>query len=143
MGWVVTFLDDFEVEFDLFPAAVQDAILAKAGLLELEGPRLGRPHADTLTGSKHANMKELRCEAHGGAWRVLFAFDPARQAILLIAGDKSGVKEKRFYKRIIAKADERFDRHLAKRKGEDDGDDIEGEDVTARLRPSRTDRGRD
>ena len=86
MSWIVVFFDDFEAEFDMYPAAVQDAILAKAGLLEREGPRLSRPHADTLKGSKHANMKELRCEADGGIWRVLFAFDPDRQAILLVAG---------------------------------------------------------
>ena len=62
-------------------------------------------------------MKELRCNAADGVWRIAFAFDPARQAILLVAGDKSGGSEKRFYKQLIAKADERFERHLAKRKG--------------------------
>ncbi len=75
------------------------------------------PHADTLTGSKHANMKELRCTAAGGVWRIAFAFDPDRQAILLVGGDKSGGSEKRFYKQLIARADERFDRHLAEMKG--------------------------
>jgi hypothetical protein len=62
-------------------------------------------------------MKELRCTAGDGVWRVAFAFDPGRKAILLTAGDKSGGSEKRFYKQLIAKADERFDLHLAKRKG--------------------------
>lgn len=62
-------------------------------------------------------MKELRCNAADGVWRIAFAFDPDRQAILLVGGDKSGVSEKRFYKQLIARADERFDRHLAKRKG--------------------------
>jgi hypothetical protein len=95
----------------------QDAILTRAILLEGEGPTLGRPHADTLTGSKHANMKEMRCNAADGVWRIAFAFDPDRQAILLVGGGKSGVSEKRFYRQLIARADERFDRHLAKRKG--------------------------
>ncbi|MEX1250636.1 MAG: type II toxin-antitoxin system RelE/ParE family toxin, partial [Hyphomonas sp.] len=81
------------------------------------GPSLGRPHADTLTGSKHADMKELRCSAADGVWRIAFAFDPGRQAILLTAGDKSGGSEKRFYKQLIARADERFDGHLKRRKG--------------------------
>ncbi len=112
MEWTVAFFDAFETEFDAYPETVQDAILAKAGLLEREGPRLGRPHVDTLAGSKHANMKELRCNAAEGVWRVLFAFGPDRQAILLTAGNKSGVSEKRFYRQLIAKADERFDRHL-------------------------------
>lgn len=117
MPWTVSFAEEFEREFDELPQEVQDAILARALLLEREGPSLGRPHADTLTGSKHANMKELRCNAADGVWRIAFAFDPDRQAILLVGGDKSGGKEKRFYKRLIARADERFDRHLESRKG--------------------------
>ncbi len=118
MSWTVFFAEEFEPEFEALDEAVQDAILARVLLLEREGPSLGRPQADTLVGSKHANMKELRCNAAGGVWRIAFAFDPDRQAILLVAGDKSGKNEKRFYKQLIAKADERFDRHLAKqRKG--------------------------
>jgi hypothetical protein len=62
-------------------------------------------------------MKELRCNAGGGIWRVAFAFDSDRKAILLVAADKSGGSEKRFYRQLIARADERFDRHLAIRKG--------------------------
>ena len=110
---MIAFFDAFEDEFDGYPRAVQDAILARAQLLEREGPQLGRPHADTLAGSKHANMKELRCNAADGVWRIAFAFDPERQAVLLVAADKAGVSERRFYRRLIAKADERFDRHLA------------------------------
>ncbi len=117
MPWTVSFAEEFEPEFDALPPEVQDAILARALLLEREGPTLGRPHADTLAGSKHANMKELRCNAAEGVWRIAFAFDPDRQAILLVGGDKSGVSEKRFYRQLIARADERFDRHLARRKG--------------------------
>src|SRR6266851_8300425 len=67
---------------------------------------LGRPRVDTLKGSRHANMKELRFDADDGVWRVAFAFDPKRKAILLVAGDKSGGSEKRFYRQLIAKADE-------------------------------------
>lgn len=112
MIWTVEFYPAFEREFDEYPDEVQDAILARAGLLEIHGPQLGRPHADTLNGSRHANMKELRCDADDGVWRVAFAFDPERKAILLAAGDKAGVKQSRFYKRLIAKADKRFDDHL-------------------------------
>lgn len=119
MPWTVSFAAEFEPEFDELDAEVQDAILARMLLLEREGPSLGRSHADTLTGSKHANMKELRCTAAGGVWRIAFAFafDPDRQAILLVGGDKSGGSEKRFYKQLIARADDRFDRHLETRKG--------------------------
>ena len=59
-------------------------------------------------------MKELRFDAADGVWRVAFAFDPKRNAVLLIAGDKSGGGEKRFYRQLIAKADERFDEHLSR-----------------------------
>ena len=91
-------------------AAVQDELLA---MLKVVGPQLGRPHADTLSGSRHANMKELRFTAAGGVWRTAFAFDPERQAIVLVAGDKAGTAQKRFYKALIAKADRRYDDHLA------------------------------
>ena len=73
---------------------------------------------DTLNGSRHANMKELRFSAADGEWRVAFAFDPKRKAILLVAGDKSGGSEKRFYRELIRKAAERFDAHLARQKSE-------------------------
>jgi len=82
-------------------------------MLERFGPQLGRPRVDTLNGSDHPNMKELRFDAAGGVWRVAFAFDPDRKAILLVAGDKSGGSEKRFYRTLIDKADARFDAHLA------------------------------
>ena len=82
-------------------------------LLRLNGPQLGRPHADTLAGSRHANLKELRFKADNGVWRVAYAFDPERQAILLIAGDKAGVAQRRFYNGLIATADRRMDEHLA------------------------------
>ena len=88
--------------------------MALVALLEQFGPQLGRPHADTLNDSRHANLKELRFAAAGGVWRVAFAFDPKRTAILLVAGDKSGVSEKRFYRQLIDTADARFDAHLAK-----------------------------
>ena len=78
-------------------------------LLEEFGPQLKRPRCDTLSGSKHANMKELRFDADGGVWRVAFAFDPDRQAVLLVVGDKSGVSQKKFYKALLRVADRRFD----------------------------------
>ena len=116
MPWTVWFAEEFEPEFDELLKEVQDAIFVSARLLEREGPSLGRPHADTLTGSRYANMKEMRCNAADGVWRIAFAFDPGRQAILPVGRDKSGGKEKRFYKQLIARADERFERHLERQK---------------------------
>jgi hypothetical protein len=112
MAWIVRFHDAFDVEFEELAAEVQNELLAAATLLEEYGPRLGRPHADTLKGSKHANMKELRFAAAGGVWRVAFAFDPKREGILLVAGDKSGGSEERFYRHLIRKADKRYTKHL-------------------------------
>ena len=111
MPWAVKLDEEFEEEFLSLEEDVQDEILALAGLLAEFGPQLGRPHVDTLKGSRHANMKELRFSASDGEWRVAFAFDSARQAILLVAGDKSGSSGKRFYRSLIRVADQRFDAH--------------------------------
>jgi hypothetical protein len=112
MQWEVEFHQDFEIEFGKLALDVQDALGVAIVLLQDQGPQLGRPHADTLAGSAFANMKELRFKAADGVWRVAFAFDPVRRAIILVAGDKAGISQKRFYKALIAKADARFAEHL-------------------------------
>lgn len=117
MSWVVEIGDEFEREFDLLHEDVQTEILALSRLLQQFGPQLGRPRADTLNGSRHANMKELRFSAAAGEWRLAFAFDTKRKGILLAAGNKSGSGERRFYRELIRKADDRFDAHLARLKG--------------------------
>src|SRR6266568_8616840 len=112
--WIVEIGDEFEPEYDALPDKVQDELLAMTRLLQKFGPQLKRPHADTMKGSSHANMKELRFKAADGVWRVAFAFDPRRRAVLLVAGDKSGGSEKRFYRALIRKAEERLDAPLAR-----------------------------
>jgi hypothetical protein len=116
MSWKVINHEAFDAEFEALPRAVRLEVIAVASLLRVYGPALGRPHVDTLAGSKFTNMKEMRFKADKGVWRVAFAFDPERQAIILIAGDKSGVGQKRFYNSLIAKADNRFGEHLTKLK---------------------------
>jgi hypothetical protein len=111
-AWPVLFHSEFMIEFETLPETVQDELLVKAALLGEFGPTLRRPHADTLNRSKHANMKELRFEAGDGVWRAAYAFDPVRRAIILVAGDKSGGSTDQFYRRLIEKADRRFDQHL-------------------------------
>ncbi len=113
MEWKVIFHDVFSNEVGKLPKAVRIELIALANLLTKFGPQLRRPHVDTLNGSKHTNMKELRFDADNGVWRVAFAFDHKRKAILLVAGDKSGQSEKRFYSQLITKADKRLDSHLA------------------------------
>ena len=112
MTWAVLFHDAFEVEFCDLKEELQDELLAHARLLAEFGPNLGRPTVDTLKGSRHTNMKELRFAWSGQVWRVAFAFDPQRQAILLVGGDKGGADQRRFYKRLIHVADERYDEHV-------------------------------
>lgn len=112
MEWEVRFDTVFAAEAASFPKAVQLEIAALGGLLRRFGPQLRRPHCDTLKGSKHANMKELRLSVPEGEWRIAFAFDPERQAILLVGGAKSGVSQKQFYKDLIRLADARFAAHL-------------------------------
>ena len=90
------------------PPAVRIELLAHAGLLGSFGPTLGRPAADTLKGSDVANLKELRFGADGGVWRVAFAFDGNRIAVLLAAGDKRGRAAARFYKTLITLAERRW-----------------------------------
>lgn len=112
MPWLVLFDDAFDAEFAALPPSVQDELLASAKLLAVLGPQLGRRHGDAPNGSAFANMKELRFTADHGVWRVAFAFDPVRRAVLLVAGDKSGGSSQRFYRVLIDKADRRYRAHL-------------------------------
>jgi len=92
-------------------------VVAALRVLEENGPNLGRPLVDSVAGSRHRNMKELRPGSTGGTEiRVLFAFDPQRRAIMLIAGDKSG-DWNRWYRKNIPVADALFDEHKARLKG--------------------------
>jgi hypothetical protein len=112
MNWRVEFHRDFVPEFRALAETVQDEIAALVEKMRVIGPMMKRPASDTLDGSRFSNMKELRFEIDNGAWRVAYAFDPTRKAILLVAGDKSGISQKRFYRSLIRKADERFAGHL-------------------------------
>ena len=121
MPWNVFFHDEFHAEFQAMDSTLQDELLAHARLLQDFGPNLGRPTVDTLKGSKHTNMKELRFTLSDGEWRIAFAFAPQRQAILLIGGSKSGTNKKQFYRDLIWMADERFNAHLKSLPTEDGG----------------------
>ena len=109
MAWEIVFHTRFEPEFADLTEAVQDELLKHARFLEEFGPSLGRPTVDTIKGSRIANLKELRFAAAGGVWRVLFAFDRQRIAVLPVAGDKRGQAAARFYRRLIDVAEARWD----------------------------------
>jgi hypothetical protein len=91
---------------------LQDTILMHIRLLEQYGPQLSRPYADTLANAKLRNLKELRVKYRGEPYRLLYAFDPKRQALLLIGGNKAG--DKQWYETMIPKAEAIFDKHLKK-----------------------------
>jgi len=112
--WEVEFDPAFEVWADGLAQPDAEALLAAIRVLRDRGPALGRPLVDTIKGSRHKNMKELRPGSTGRSEiRVLFAFDLERQAILLVGGDKSG-DWSRWYDVNIPVADDRFDAHLAR-----------------------------
>src|SRR3972149_4625699 len=98
--WSVTTTTSFDEWFAQLTSDGQAEVIAKVNLLKLFGPQLKGPHADTLKGSKHANMKELRADTRDQLLRIAFAFDPKRSAVLLIGGNKVGVSQQRFYKQL-------------------------------------------
>jgi hypothetical protein len=110
MAWTVRFDEDFFAWFQELEEGLQDEITANAELLEDRGPNLGRPRVDTLKGSSFPNMKEMRIQYQGDPWRIIFAFDPERAAILLVGGNKAG--DKRWYETNIPIAEQRYRRHL-------------------------------
>ena len=107
MMWTVLEHPDFIEERDALPDEVCDKLDAVVLLLEQNGPQLRRPHVDTLSDSDHPKMKEIRVSEQG-AWRFAFAFDERRNAVVLVGDNKQGKNRKRFYKRLIATADQRF-----------------------------------
>lgn len=108
--WEVEYTDEFGQWWDTLTQAEQASVEAGVQLLEQVGPRLSRPHVDTVSGSRHSNMKELRTQCKGRPLRTFFVFDPRRCAILLIGGDKTG--DERFYDRMIPLADNLYDHYL-------------------------------
>ena len=111
MPYVVNVSTVFEDWFKNLEEDLQDSIAFSVGILEEHGHQLGRPHVDTLSGSTLNNLKELRVQHAGEPYRILFAFDPKREALLLIGGNKAG--NKRWYDEIIPKAEAIFEEHLA------------------------------
>ena len=110
MPYEVEFTDEFESWWDGLNPDEQDSVRYSIQLLQAEGVNLKRPYADTIRGSKFANMRELRCQHEGRPYRVLYAFDPRRTAMLLIGGDKTG--RPGWYKEFLPKADRIYAQHL-------------------------------
>lgn len=115
MPWDVILLEEVERWYFTLDADAMAAVTGAIDLLELEGPTLGRPTVDKVSGSKFHSMKELR--PAGTSIRILFIFDPRRQAILLLGGDKAG-SWKSWYDKNIPIAERRYEDWLATEGGE-------------------------
>ena len=110
MTWNVEYTDEFGAWWDALTEAEQESIDVSVRLLEAMGPRLPFPHSSDVKKSKHGHMRELRIQHAGRPYRVLYAFDPRRAAILLIGGDKTG--KDRWYETHVPIADRLYDNHL-------------------------------
>ena len=110
MSWEIEFTDEFGSWWGSLKENEQDSIDRSVGLLSALGPSLPFPHSSDIRNSKHGNMRELRVQHQGEPYRVFYAFDPRRSAILLIGGNKTG--DDRFYERMVPHADRIYDEHL-------------------------------
>ncbi len=121
MMWDIEFTNEFGDWWSGLTEAEQDAVARSVGLLREFGPSLPFPHSSGINGSRHSHMRELRVQHRGRPFRVLYAFDPRRAAILLIGGDKTG--DGQWYRTFVSRADRLYDEHLAelKREGLIDG----------------------
>lgn len=110
MAWEVEFTNEFGDWWEGLDEDEQESVSASVGLLEVMGPRVPFPHSSGIQGSRHGHLRELRVQHRGRPYRVFYAFDPRRSAILLIGGEKTG--DDRFYDRMVAIADDLYDEHL-------------------------------
>jgi hypothetical protein len=116
MAWEVEYTDEFEQWWETLSESEQDSIAVVVALLEHKGPELPYPYSSGIHGSKHKNMRELRVQHKGEPYRILYAFDPRRTAILLVGGKKVG--DDRWYDEYIPYADKLYDGHLRTLKNE-------------------------
>lgn len=114
--WNVEYTDEFEEWWNALSESEQIDIAASVGLLEQNGATLKFPYSSGIQGSRHSHMRELRIQHNGKPYRVLYAFDPRRHAILLIGGHKTG--DNRWYEKYVPKADILYDQHLIELKNE-------------------------
>lgn len=110
MNWEVEYTDSFEKWWDTLSEDEQDVVAAHVQLIELMGSNLRFPYSSSIQGSKHGHLRELRIQHKGEPFRILYAFDPRRIAILLIGGSKAG--DNRWYEKFVPLADKLYDEHL-------------------------------
>lgn len=122
--WEVEYTDELGMWWDALTEFEQESIDASVRLLEERGPHLGFPHTSGIVGSRHSHMRELRVQHEGRPYRILYAFDPRRSAILLLGGDKTG--DNRWYEVNVPVADKLYDKHIEilTREGQSNGQEI-------------------
>ena len=124
MEWGVEYTDEFEAWWEALSETEQESVAASVGLLEKRGPRLPFPCSSGVNMSRHGHMRELRIQHGGRPYRVLYAFDPRRSAILLLGGDKTG--SERWNEEHVPRADDLYDRQIEmlRKEGLIDGKEI-------------------
>lgn len=110
MSWNVEYTDEFGSWWEDLTEDEQESVAAYVRLLEERGSNLPFPYSSGIEGSRHSHMRELRIQHRGKPYRVLYAFDPRRTALLLIGGNKTGYD--RWYDRFVPQADQLYDEHL-------------------------------
>ncbi|CAN5728700.1 type II toxin-antitoxin system RelE/ParE family toxin [soil metagenome] len=111
MAWDIEYTDEFGRWWDELNEAEQEDTAFEVRLLEERGPQLGFPYSSKIVQSRHERMRELRIQHAGRPYRILYAFDPRRAAVLLLGGDKTG--NDRWYEQNVPRADQLYDDHLA------------------------------
>ena len=115
MSWGVEFTDEFETWWGTLDEEEQESVATTIALLQSRGPALPFPHSSDVKSSRHGRMRELRIQHAGKPYRVLYAFDPRRIAILLLGGRKG---DDRWYQEHVPEADALYDAHLEQLRGE-------------------------
>jgi len=110
MAWIVEQSDEFEQWWEALSLSERKTVATSVRLLEHFGPTLKFPYSSGILGSRHSHMRELRIQHEGRPYRVLYAFDPRRTAILLIGSDKTG--KDRWYKTFVPLAERLYDEHI-------------------------------
>lgn len=116
MDWDTEYTNEFGDWWSTLTDGAQEELAAVVELLAEHGPGLGFPYSSGIAGSRHSHMRELRIQYGGRPFRVFYAFDPRRTAILLTGGDKTG--NQRFYRQFVPLADKLYDEHLKELKEE-------------------------
>jgi hypothetical protein len=117
--WEIVTTEEFSLWWAELDEEVRECVSHDVRVIGAFGPHARRPVVDTVAGSRHSNLKELRTRCYRMQLRVFFAFDPRRRAVRLIGGDKSG--DSRFYETMIPRADAIFDRYLSELEEERQG----------------------